>query len=191
VSSESLEPSDGAREVRGCHVPCACTATRQPVGSGSGCCLAGSPTPSPAALPFFFRMHQADCPRLAGCAKPHHGKARNWLLEGAIDSSAPPHLSDVETPRSDDGDRPHRDVDDDLDVPVVELGFGQINGHGAHARADLGETAHLPAALEANLAHRGGDLQRLLTPPRRRSEFDRWRQAANHGGEVGMRAGPQ
>src|ERR1039458_6005366 len=49
----------------------------------------------------------------------------------------------------------------------------------------------LPAALEANLAHRGGNLERLLTPPRHRSEFDRGRQAANHGGEVGTGAGPQ
>ena len=38
--------------------------------------------------------------------------------------------------------------------------------------------------LGANLAYRGRDLQRLLTPPRRRSEFDGRRQAANHRGEV-------
>jgi prevent-host-death family protein len=136
-------------------------------------------------------MHQADCPHVTGRAEPHHGKARYWLLEGAIDSGAPPHLSDVETPGSDDGNRSHGDVDDDLDIPVIELGFGQINGHGTHARADLGEAAYLPSALEANLAHRGGDLQRLLTPPCGRSEFDGGRQAANHGGEVGMGTGPQ
>jgi hypothetical protein len=59
----------------------------------------------------------------------------------------------------------------------------------AHTCVDLGETAHLPAALEANLAHRGRDLERLLTPPRGRNEFDRGRQAANHRGEVSLGMG--
>ena len=61
----------------------------------------------------------------------------------------------------------------------------------AYWPVDLGETPHLPAALEANLAHRGRDLQRLLTPPRRRSEFDRGRQAADHRGEVSLGLGPE
>ena len=56
---------------------------------------------------------------------------------------------------------------------------------------DLGETAHLPAALKANLAHRGRDLERLLTPPRGRSEVDGGRQAANHRGEVSLGLGPE
>jgi hypothetical protein len=138
--------------------PCAFTAASQPAGSGSGCCLPASPAPSPAALPSVFRVRQADCPHVAGRAEPHHGKARNWLLEGAGDSRAPPHLPDVETPGSDDRDRSHVDADDDLDIPVIEFGFGQINGHVSQARVDLGETAHLPAALKANRACRGGDL---------------------------------
>ena len=82
-------------------------------------------------------------------------------------------------------------MDDNLDVPVIELGLAQINRHGAHTCVDLGETAHLPAALEANLAHRGRDLQRFLTPPRGRSEFDGGRQAANHRGEVSLGMGPE
>ena len=61
----------------------------------------------------------------------------------------------------------------------------------AYWPVDLGETAHLPAALEANLAHRGRDLQRVLTPPRERSEVDRGRQAANHRGEVSLGLGPE
>ena len=169
----------------------ACTAASRPDGSGPGCCAAASPAPSPAALPFLLRMHQADRTAAAGCAELHHGKARDRLFEGAFDSGAPAYLPDVETPGSDDGDRSHAGVDDDLDIPVIELGFGQVNGHGAHARADPGETADLPAALEANVAHRGEDLQRLLAPPCGRSECDGGRQAANHGGEVGMSAGPQ
>jgi hypothetical protein len=82
-------------------------------------------------------------------------------------------------------------MDDNLDVPIIELGLAQINSHGAHTCVDLGETAHLPAALEANLAHRGGDLQRLLTPSRGRSEFHGGRQAANHRGDVGLGMGPE
>ena len=56
---------------------------------------------------------------------------------------------------------------------------------------DLGETAHLPASLRANLAHRGRDLERLVTPPRGRSEVDLGRQAANHRGEVSLGLGPE
>ena len=117
-------------------------------------------------------MHHADCAHVAGGAEPHDGKARNWRLEGGIDRAAPAHRSDLEATGNDDGDCSHVGVDDNLDVPVIELGLAQINRHGAHTCVDLGETAHLPAALEANLAHRGRDLQRLLTPPRGRSEFD-------------------
>jgi hypothetical protein len=58
--------------------------------------------------------------------------------------------------------------------------------HRAHAYIDLGEAAHLPAALEADLTHRGNDLERLLTTPRGRSELD-GRQAAHNRGE--LRAG--
>ena len=47
----------------------------------------------------------------------------------------------------------HVGVDDNLDVPVIEFGLAQINRHGAHTCVDLGETAHLPAVLEVNLAH--------------------------------------
>jgi hypothetical protein len=82
-------------------------------------------------------------------------------------------------------------VDDDLDLPVIEPGFTQINRHGAQARVDLGETAHLPSAREANLAHRGGDLERLLTPLRRRREFDGRRQVSKHRGDVGVGSGAQ
>ena len=157
----------------------------------TGVSSSASPTPSPAALLRRLRMHHADDAHVGGCAEAHHGKARNWRPEGAIDGAAPPDLSDVETPRSDDGDRPHGGVDDDLDLPVIELSFVQINGHGAHARVDLGKAAHLPAARESNLAHRRGYLERLLTPPRGRREFDRGRQASKHGGDVGMGTGAE
>jgi hypothetical protein len=80
-------------------------------------------------------------------------------------------------------------VNDNLDVPVIELGLAQVNCHGAQTNVDLGETAHLPAAFETNIAHRGKDLERLLTLPRGRSEFDRGRQAANHRGEVSLGTG--
>ena len=85
-------------------------------------------------------MHQADCADVAGRAEPHRGEARDWLLEVATDSAAGPDLSDVQTPRSNDRDLSHVYLNDDLDFPVVELRFGQVNHHGAHAR-DLGETA--------------------------------------------------
>jgi hypothetical protein len=139
---------------------------------------------------FSFGCIRRIVPHVAGRAKPHHGKARNRLFEGAFDSGAPAYLPDVETPGSDDGDRSHAGVDDDLDIPVIELGFGQVNDHGAHARVDPGETADLPAALEADVTHRGGDPQRFLAPPCGRSEWDRGRQAADHGGEAGLGAGP-
>ena len=61
----------------------------------------------------------------------------------------------------------------------------------AYWPVDLGETAHLPASLRANLAHRVRDLERLVTPPRGRSEVDRGRQAANHRGEVSLGLGPE
>ena len=125
-------------------------------------------------------MHHADCAHVAGGAEPHDGKARNWRLEGGIDRAAPAHRSYLEAAGNDDGDCPHVGVDDNLDVPVIEFGLAQVNRHGAHTCVDLGETAHLPAAFEANLAHRGRDLERLLTPPRGRGEFDGRRQAANH-----------
>jgi len=136
-------------------------------------------------------MHQADGADVAGCTEPDHGEARNRLLESASDSATGPDLSDIQTPRSNERDLSHVYLNDDLDIPVVELGFGQVNHHRAHARADLGQTAHLPAALEANLAHRSGDLQRLLTAPRGWSEFERRWEAANHGGELGIGTGPQ
>ena len=135
---------------------------------------------------FLGRMHHADCAHVAGGAEPHDGKARNWRLEGGTGHAAPAHRPDLEATGNDDGDCSHMGMDDNLDVPVIELGLAQINRHGAHTCDDLGETAHLPAALEANLAHRGRDLQRLLTPPRGRSEFDGGRQAANHRGEVSL-----
>lgn len=152
--------------------PRPCVAEFAAAGSWPGCRFAASPMPFPAALLFLGRMHHTDCAHVAGGAKPHDGKARNWRLEGGIDWAAPAHWSDLKAAGNDDGDFPHVGPDDNLDVPVIELGLAQINRHGAHACVDLGETAHLPAALEANLAHRGRDLQRLLTPPRRRSEFD-------------------
>jgi hypothetical protein len=71
-------------------------------------------------------MHHADCAHVGGCAEPHHGKPRNWVIKGAIDSCALPHLSDVETPGGDDGDPTHGGVNDDLDIPVIELCFGQV-----------------------------------------------------------------
>ena len=110
---------------------------------------------------------------------------------GGIDHAAPAHRPDLEAAGNDDGDFPHVGMDDNLDVPVIELGLAQINRHGAPTCVDLGETAHLPAALEANLAHRGRDLQRLLTPPRGRSEFDGGRQAADHRGGVSLGMGPE
>ena len=61
----------------------------------------------------------------------------------------------------------------------------------AYWPVDLGETAHLPASLRANLAHRVRDLERLVTPPRGRSEFNRGRQAANHRGEVSLGLDPE
>ena len=157
------------------HIPGLLGLTRLGVvaaGSWAGCRFAASPKPSPAALPFLSRMHHADCAHVAGGTEPHDGKARNWRLEGGIDRAAPPHRPDLEAAGNDHGDCPHVGVDDNLDVPVIELGLAQINRHAAHACVDLGETAHLPAALETNLAHRGRDLERLLTPPCGRSEFD-------------------
>src|SRR5450432_3358470 len=56
---------------------------------------------------------------------------------------------------TDHRDLPHRGVHHDLDVPVVELGFGQINGDRRHACMDRRNTTYLPATLEANLSHRG------------------------------------
>jgi len=168
-----------------------CVAGLATVGSWPGCRFAASPAPSPAALLFLGRMHHADCAHVAGGAEPHDGKARNWRLEGGIDHAAPAHRPDLEATGNDDGDCPHMGMDDNLDVPVIELGLAQINRHGAHTCVDPGETAHLPAALEANLAHRGRDLQRLLTPPRGRSEFDGRRQAADHRGEVSLGTGPE
>ena len=61
----------------------------------------------------------------------------------------------------------------------------------AYWPVDLGETAHLPASLRANLAHRVRDLERLVTPPRGRSEVDRGRQAANHRGEASLGVDPE
>ena len=136
-------------------------------------------------------MHHADCAHVTGGTEPHDGKARNWRLEGSIDRAAPARRPDLEAAGNDHGDRPHVGMDDNLDVPVIELGLSQINRHVAHTRVDLGETAHLPAALEANLAHRGRDLERLLTPPCRRSEFDGGRQAANHRGEASLGVDPE
>ena len=154
----------------------------------------GSAMSHPATLPLLRRllwMHQADGSHVAGRAEQHYRKAWNWWTEGAFGRPALPDLSDFETARSDNGDRPHLGVDDDLNLPVIKLGFAQINGHLAHASLDLRETAHLPATGEANLAHRGRDLKRLLTPPRRRREFDRWRQALKHKGDIGVRPGAQ
>lgn len=34
-------------------------------------------------------------------------------------------------------------MDDNLDVPVIELGLAQINRHRAHTRIDLGESVSL------------------------------------------------
>ena len=136
-------------------------------------------------------MHHADCAHVAGGTEPDDGKARNWRNQGGIDHAAPAHRPDLEAAGNDHLDRPHVGVGDNLDVPVIELGLAQINRHAAHACVDLGETAHLPAALEANLAHRGRDLERLLTPPRGRSEFDGSRQAANHRGEVSLGMDPE
>lgn len=168
-----------------CHVA-ARTATSRPVGSRSRRWLAASPRPAPATRRLLLRMDQADCAHVDRRAKPHHRKARNWLLEGAVDSAARPNLSDIKSSRHDDCDLPHVHVDDNLDIPVIELCFGQINRHGARTRTDPGETARLPAALEANLSQRGRDLHRLLTAPCCWSEFDRGRQAANHRGEVSV-----
>jgi Family of unknown function (DUF5990) len=161
------------------------------VGSWPGCRFAAPPAPSAAALVFLGRMHHADCAHVAGGAEPHDGKARNWRLEGDADRAAPAHRPDLEAAGNDDGDFAHAGVDDNLDVPVIELGLAQINRYRAHACVDLGETAHLPAALEANLAHRGRDLERLLTPSRGRGEFDGGRQAANHRGEVSLGTDPE
>ena len=168
-----------------------CVAEFAAAGSWPGCRFAASPAPFLTALLFLGRMHHADCAHVAGGAEPHDGKARNWRLEGGIDHAAPAHRPDLEATGNDDGDCSHMGMDDNLDVPVIELGLAQINRHGAHTYVDLGETAHLPAALEANLAHRGRDLQRLLTPPRVRSEFDGGRQGANHRGEVSLGMGPE
>lgn len=133
-------------------------------------------------------MHHADCAHVGHGAEPHDGKARNRRLESGTDRAVPAHRPDLEAAGNDDRDCPHSRVDDNLDIPVIELGLAQVNRHVAHTRVDLGETAHLPAAFEANIAHRGEDLERLLTLPRRRSEFDRGRQAANCGGEVSLGA---
>jgi hypothetical protein len=134
-------------------------------------------------------MPQADCAPVGGRAQPYDGKARNRRLKGATDRAAPAHRPDLKAAGNDDGNFPHAGADDNLDVPVIELGLAQVNRHGAHPRVDLGETAHLPAAFEANVAHRGKDLERLFTPARRRSDFDRGRQAANHRGEVSLGTG--
>src|ERR1700730_5004822 len=117
-------------------------------------------------------MHHADCAHVGGGAELHDGKAWNWRLESGIDRAAPAHRSDLEAAGNNDGDCPHACADHNLNFPVIELGLAQVNSHVAHACVDLGETAYLPAAFEANIAHRGRDLERLLTLPRGRSEFD-------------------
>jgi hypothetical protein len=61
--------------------------------------------------------------------------------------------------RRGDGNGPHAGVDDHLNVPVVELGFGQINHDGPHARVDLGQAPYLPTTVESDFAHRGCDLE--------------------------------
>src|ERR1035437_8477875 len=90
-------------------------------GSGSGGGFTAPPEPSPTGRRFLLWMTQADCADVAGCAEPHHGKARNWLLKGATDSAAGPDLSNIHTPRSNNRDLSHVYLNDDLDIPVVEL----------------------------------------------------------------------
>lgn len=136
-------------------------------------------------------MDDADRPHVGGGAEPHNGKARDRRFNDCLDRAVPAHQSDVEASGDDHGDLANSGVDDDLDVPVVELRSGQVNGHGPHARVDLGDAAHLPAAVEANLAHRGEDLERLLAPARRGRELDGRRQAADHRGELALCLGPK
>ena len=69
--------------------------------------VSAPPEPSPTGRRFLLWMHQADRADVAGCAEPHHGEARNWLLEDATDSAAGPDLSDIQTPRSNDRDLSH------------------------------------------------------------------------------------
>jgi hypothetical protein len=147
--------------------------------------------PSRAALPFLGLMHHADCAHVAAGTEPHDGKARNRRFDGGIDNAAPAHRPDFQATGNDDRDFPHVGVDDHLDVPIIELGLAQINRHRAHACVDLGEAAHLPAALKADLAHRARNLERFLTPSRGRSELDRERQAAHHRGHVSLGPGPE
>ena len=136
-------------------------------------------------------MHQADSAHVTGGAEAHDGKARDWLLEGVVDRAVPAHLSDFEAAGGDHGYRPHFGVGDNLDVPVVELGLTQVDDQSAHAYVDLDEAAHLPPALEADLTHRGSDLERLLTTPRGRSALDGEGQAAYHRGELRVGTCPE
>jgi hypothetical protein len=78
-------------------------------------------------------------------------------------------------------------VDDDLHVPVVELGFGQINNDGPHARVDLRQAPYLPTTVEADFARRGRDLERFSALATWRRDCDGGRQAAHERGELRLR----
>jgi hypothetical protein len=95
-----------------------------------------------------------------------------------------PNKSDVEARGRDDGNGAHASVDDDLNVPVVELGFGQINNDGPHAGVDLRQAPYLSTTVEADFAHRGCDLERLLTLASWRRDCDGGWQAAHQRGEL-------
>jgi hypothetical protein len=82
------------------------------------------------------------------------------------------------------GNGTHASADDDLNVPVVELGFGQINNDGSHACVDLRQAPYLPTTVEADFAHRGCDLERLLTQESWWRDCDGGRQAAHQRGEL-------
>jgi len=94
------------------------------------------------------------CPVGAYCGR---SEPRACLLKGSRHTGRPHTmwLRAVTFPPAATGAPCVAEFADNLDVPVIELGLAQINRHGAHTCVDLGETAHLPAALEANLTHRG------------------------------------
>jgi hypothetical protein len=72
-------------------------------------------------------VHHADTAHVGGCSEPHHRETGNRGLQGGGDGTVATDKSDVEARGRDDGNGPHAGVDDDLNVPVVELRFSQIN----------------------------------------------------------------
>lgn len=115
-------------------------------------------------------MHDADCAHVAG-AEAHDGKARNQRLDGAIDRAAPADRPDLEAAGNNDSDFPN------VVWPTIST---SQSSNSPWLRSIVTEPMPVsifvrllnPAALDANLAHRGRNLQRLPARARGRGEFD-------------------